>query len=612
MMITQSPPPESPIEPRPRNILEALAELERDIAEMHDLAPFGKHCVDDSGTFLSVNALELAWLGYTKEEVVGTRKFVEFLSPASREKFIRYSSVALGGDEQPFPTLELLRRNGTKLPVIFVPVANAGISPAERARGALIFDLTEIRECDLRPPVPHPSVFDEIAFLAYHDSLTRLPNRSLLQDRLEQALAAARRSGKQGAVLLVDLDGFKTINDSRGHDIGDRVLVEVARRLLDVVRETDTVGRLGGDEFLLVLEALHADPESAARKAQAVGEKVLAVLAQPYVLDVSTFFLTASIGADVCSNAASGSQLLQHADLAMYQAKKAGRNTLRFFEDEMQSVMNQHIVIRNELRTAIEEEQFVLYYQPQVTHGQRIVGVEALLRWQHPRHGILLPAQFVAVAEETGLIVPIGHWVLQAACAQLKAWESRAGSAASGIRLSINVSAREFNDPLFLECATSVLAGSAIDTSRIVFELTESVVLDVHAAVAKMNELGRLGVQFSIDDFGTGYSSLSSLTKLPLHQLKIDGSFIRNIGLRPDDEGIVQTIISLARVLGIEVVAEGVETSQQHDFLEDHGCRLFQGYLYGRPVPIGEFEALLAHIGDLPDILPAPLAPSAR
>jgi diguanylate cyclase (GGDEF)-like protein/PAS domain S-box-containing protein len=587
--------------------VDRLAAIEREVNLLHDGVPFGMHSVDFSGTYQSVNSIELAWLGYSKEEVVGKRKFVEFLSPASQEKFRLHLSREDGSSKIPIPELELVRRNGTKLPIALIPLTRTGIDRSLNGHRALIFDLRETRERDARQPIP-ASVFDEIAFMAYHDSLTQLPNRRLLQDRLSRALATARRRGVYGAILLIDLDNFKTINDSRGHDVGDLVLIEVANRLVRVVREGDTIARLGGDEFSVVLEGLDCEREAAAGKAQQVGEKILAVLAEPYQLDASTFFLTTSIGVDLYLNAPGASDLIQHADLAMYQSKKAGRNTLRFFEQDMQSVMNLHVVIKNELRSAIVQNQFALYFQPQVSQGLQVIGAEALLRWKHPQRGTVLPGDFIPMAEETGLIVPIGHCVLQAACAQLKIWESCA--ATRPFRLAVNISAREFNDSGFMEWAKQALIITAIDPARLTLEITESVVLDVDDAVAKMNALGLLGVKFSIDDFGTGYSSLASLTKLPLHQLKIDGSFVRNIGRQPSDEGIVQTIITLAKVLHIEVIAEGVETEQQHNFLEQHGCHLFQGFLYGQPVPIEEFEAQLSQSqssSDIPTRLPTPL-----
>jgi len=450
-------------------------------------------------------------------------------------------------------------------------------------------------------------VQDEIAFMAYHDSLTQLPNRRLLQDRLSHVLASAQRRGVYRGILLIDLDNFKMINDSRGHDVGDLVLIEVANRLKQVVRECDTIARLGGDEFSVVLEELYCEREAAVDKAQKVGAKILRALAEPYRLDDSTFYLTASIGADLYLNAGVVSDLIQHADLAMYESKKAGRNTFRFFEQDMQSVLNEHVVVRNELRSAIDQHQFVPYFQRQVNQDLQVIGVEVLLRWKHPQRGMVLPGSFIPLAEETGMIVPIGHWVLQAACTQLKAWERCAATRA--LRLAVNISAREFNDSGFMERAKQALTATAIDPARLTLEITESVVLDVDDAVTKMSALSFLGVRFSMDDFGSGYSSLSSLTKLPLHQLKIDGSFVCNIGRQPTNEGVVQAIIAMAKALNIEVIAEGVETEQQHLFLEQNGCRLFQGYLYGQPVPIEEFEAQLVQSQSSSDVRTRPATP---
>lgn len=675
--------------------------IEREVNLLFERVPFGSHCMDDDGTYLSINALELAWLGYTREEIIGKKKLTDFLEPVSQEKYRLHLSTqkrdAITADLE----LDLIQRNGATKPVSLCFMSSENQSDALLRRRVLLFDLTETRSQQTRQLVsaaafeslsgmfvtdnqtvilqvnaaftaltgysaqeavgqtPHllssgrhgPTFYqelwacvradgswhgeiwnrrkngevyvewlsissvvdaagkathyvgsfiditasktaqDQIAHMAYHDALTQLPNRRLLQDRLNHALTTAKRNGLHGAVLFIDLDHFKRINDASGHEAGDWVLIEAGTRLRGAVREGDSVARLGGDEFAVLLEELDADRIEAAAKAQLLGEEILNVLSKPYPFKASTFQCTASIGIDLYSSGETAIDLLQHADLAMYQSKKAGRNTLRFFDQTMQAALMSHMAMETELRRAIDQHQFQLYFQPQINQQHQIIGAEALLRWQHPEQGMVSPADFIPLAEETGLIVPIGQWVLETACAQLKAWERSA--ATCQLQLSVNVSAHQFNKPNFVELVTTVLTDSAIRPSCLKLEVTESLLLDVANAIAKMHALREWGVKFSMDDFGTGYSSLSSLTKLPLDQLKIDQSFVSNIGVHPTDAVIVQTIIAMAQTLNLEVIAEGVETQSQLAFLAHHGCPLFQGYLFGRPMPIHEFERLL-------------------
>ena len=433
----------------------------------------------------------------------------------------------------------------------------------------------------------------EIEHLAFYDPLTHLPNRRLVLDRLQQAFATSARSGLHGALLCLDLDHFKTLNDTLGHDMGDVLLQQVGQRLVDCVREGDTVARLGGDEFLVLLEDLAALPTEAAEQAQDVSEKILAALNQPYQLASHHVHSTTSVGA-VLFNAQSQTveDLVKHADLAMYAAKTAGRNAIRFFDPMMQAAVTARAALENDLRTALAAGQFLLHYQVQVACGARTVGAEALIRWAHPVRGMVAPSDFIPLAEETGLILPIGLWVLQTACAQLRQWADH--PATEPLELSVNVSARQFRQPDFMEQIRTVLLHTGARPERLKLELTESLALDnVDDTIAKMNALRALGLGFSLDDFGTGQSSLSYLTRLPLDQLKIDQSFVRNIGIQHTDALIVQTIIGMAQSLGIDVIAEGVETEQQRAFLEKHGCSLWQGYLFSRPVPIDELERFL-------------------
>ena len=426
----------------------------------------------------------------------------------------------------------------------------------------------------------------EIENLAFYDPLTQLPNRRLLVDRLQQALAVCARSQKRGAILFVDLDDFKTLNDTQGHDVGDQLLQQVAQRLLTCVRASDTVARLGGDEFVVMMEDLSESAREAATQAEVVGEKILAALAPPYLLAGHEHHSTGSVGGMLFGDhRETVDDLLKRADLAMYRAKAAGRNTLRFFDPRMQVAVTARAVLEAELRKSVRDGQFVLHYQPQVDGAGRVTGAEALARWQHPRRGLVSPAEFIPLAEETGLIEPLGRWVLETACAQLLAWS--AGPETAHLTLSVNVSAREFRRPEFVTRALAVIDRSGIDPRKLVLEFTESPLLeDLEETIAKMSAMKAHGERFSLDDFGTGYSSLSYLKHLPLDQLKIDQSFVRDVATDPNDAAIARTIMALGQSLRLAVIAEGVETVEQRDFLAHHGCNAFQGYLFGRPGPV--------------------------
>jgi diguanylate cyclase (GGDEF)-like protein/PAS domain S-box-containing protein len=433
----------------------------------------------------------------------------------------------------------------------------------------------------------------KIEHLAFYDLLTDLPNRRLLMDRLHHAMMGSARNHRMGALLFIDLDNFKMLNDTCGHDTGDLLLIEVARRLSTCVREGDTISRLGGDEFVVMLEDLSAHSPEAATQAKSVGEKILSVLNQPYTMADRVHHSTPSIGATLFSgNENSLDEPLKQADIAMYQAKTAGRNTLRFFDPDMQANLANRANTEAVLRLSIQEENFVLHYQAQVDGQQGIFGAEALLRWQHPERGMVAPAEFISLAEETGLILPIGQWVLENACKQLAKW-SRDPRKRSLV-LAVNVSALQFRQPDFVDRVSQALTSAGASATHLKLELTESLVLyDVKDSIAKMRALKQLGVSFSMDDFGTGYSSLSYLTRLPLDQLKIDKSFILQLPDNSNDAEVVQTIIMLAHGLGFTAIAEGVETEEQRAFLEQHGCPKYQGYLFSKPLSLTDFEALL-------------------
>ena len=426
----------------------------------------------------------------------------------------------------------------------------------------------------------------DIERLAFYDALTGLPNRRLLIDRLNQAVAASARRACFGALLFIDLDNFKILNDTRGHLMGDELLKQVASRLTECVRAIDTVARLGGDEFVVMLEDLGAIEIEAAAQAEAIGRKILAAINMQFMLGEQEHHSSPSIGVTLFFNhQQSVDELLQRADLAMYQSKAEGRNTLRFFDPVMQAAASARAVLETDLRHALQRQEFVLHYQPVVDENSSITGVEALLRWQHPLRGMVSPAEFIPVAEQAGLIIPLGQWVLQAACAQLVLWNTSANT--RRLTMAVNVSARQFRHPEFTTQLLELLRLSGANPYRLKLELTESMLLsDFDGVIVKMGELRSIGVNFALDDFGTGYSSLSYLKRLPLDQLKLDQSFVRDLLTDPNDAAIARTILSLAHSLDLSVVAEGVETAGQRDFLLKIGCKAFQGYFFGRPVAI--------------------------
>ena len=438
---------------------------------------------------------------------------------------------------------------------------------------------------------------DEVKNLAYYDPLTQLPNRRLLFDRLTHAMTSSTRSERHGALLFIDLDDFKTVNDSLGHDQGDLLLQEAAQRLTACVRDDDTVARLGGDEFVVMLEGLSKDERDAATQAKRVGKKILARLNLPYSFNGHTQHSSASAGVTMfCNHRDTIDDLLKQADMAMYQAKAAGRNALRFFDTEMQVAVMTRAALEEDLHEALRGDQFLLYYQPQVIGESSLIGVEALVRWQHPQRGLVPPIEFITLAEDTGLILPLGQWVLETACTQLAVWAGRPKM--EHLTVAVNVSARQFHQHGFVDQVLAALERTGANPQRLKLELTESMLVnDIEGVIAKMTSLKDKGVSFSLDDFGTGYSSLAYLKRLPLDQLKIDQGFIRNILSDVNDAAIAKMVIALAKNLGITVIAEGVETKAQQDHLAFIGCPACQGYLFGRPLPLDAFEELVARYG---------------
>jgi diguanylate cyclase (GGDEF)-like protein len=430
---------------------------------------------------------------------------------------------------------------------------------------------------------------EEEAFqLAFYDPLTRLPNRRLLLERMRSVLLSCEQQRSHAAIVVLDLDDFKRINDAYGHGVGDRVLAEVAERLQHVIGEGNTVARLGGDEFAILLGPLGSDGRRAVSEVEACAERIATALARAMEIDGEHLFTTVSIGATLFD-----AQLrdlddpLKHAENAMYQAKRDGRDTLRFFDPAIQARLEERVVLESELRLAIQRGQLELFYQVQVDEQDAVQGVEALLRWRHPERGLVAPAAFISLAEESGLILPIGRWVLETACAQLAQWAHVPRLA--HLSIAVNVSARQFRQDDFVQQVSEVLERSGADPQRLKLELTESTVLeDVEATIPRMKALRARGVRFSMDDFGTGYSSLQYLKRLPLDQLKIDQAFVRDIIDDSDDAIIVQTIIAMSHALGLEVIAEGVETREQQQLLSRQGCPFYQGYLFGKPLPLHE------------------------
>ncbi|GAB2909245.1 EAL domain-containing protein [Rheinheimera gaetbuli] len=440
----------------------------------------------------------------------------------------------------------------------------------------------------------HKQQQQEIHQLAFYDALTGLPNRRLLLERLQHAVALNQRQPQQGALLFIDLDHFKDLNDSLGHAMGDKLLQLAAQRLQQHLRKIDTLARLGGDEFVVLLTDMHPDAELASQKAGLIADKVVQLMAEAFMLQERPYSLSASVGVVMFSDGCNADELLQRADLAMYDAKERGRNGVRFFNQQMQAEVSARAELAAGLRLALTQQQFVLYFQPQVQADNVIVGAEVLLRWQHPDKGLVAPGLFIPIAESSGQILQIGRWVLQQACMQLAEWARQSNSASW--YLAVNVSARQLHDVHFVDEVKKALRDNDAMPDKLVLELTESQLLqDVDTVINKMQQLTGLGVRFSLDDFGTGYSSLSYLKRLPLSQLKIDRSFVRDILTDANDKAIIKTILALGHSLELAVIAEGVETEQQYQQLQQLGCQQFQGYLFGKPAPLADFAPKPLH-----------------
>ena len=557
-----------------------LRESERRFRTVIEQSPIGMAFGRD-GITVEVNDVYLQMFGYKSATEVRGQPLINQIAPHRRtEAEDRIRRRILGEPVDPSYETVGLRKDGSQFP-LYVSAKRVILNDGPMTFAFLI-DITQRKKSE-----------EEIQHLAFHDYLTELPNRRLLLDHLQQAISFSARSGRHGALLLIDMDDFKTLNDTHGHVVGDALLQQVAGRLKSCVREGDTVARLGGDEFVLVLENLSEDPIEAAEQVQSVGNQIHDSVNHPFQLDLHKHQCTISMGATLFKDLhLTKDELIKQADIAMYQAKKAGRNTLRFFDPQMQEAINARAELEGELRKAVEAGQFQLYFQVQMDDLHRPIGAETLIRWMHPERGMITPAQFIPLAEETGLIVHIGKWVLEMACMQIKAWEQNEHT--RDLVLSVNVSAKQFQQPDFVPQVRDSVRSHGVKPGSLKLELTESMLIEnIGDTIATMNALNGIGVRFSLDDFGTGYSSLQYLKRLPLDQIKIDQSFVRDIVENPSDGAIVGTIVAMAQSLNLDVIAEGVETEKQRSLLITKGCRHFQGYLLGRPVPVKQFEESL-------------------
>ncbi len=529
--------------------------------------------LSEQGCIASFNKVTSTMFGFAPEDMLGRN--ISLLLPTLDTRLgdvglLHYSPLAAEPHK-----LEGKRSNGVPFPV------NLSVSETTR-QGRRSFIVL------VRDMTQHYLDMEENRRLAYLDPLTGLPNRRLLLDRLKQAMLSAQRSGQHGALMFLDLDNFKQVNDNLGHEMGDVLLQQVARRLSACLREGDSVARVGGDDFVVLLEALSPQEREAVTQSEGIASKLLHALGQTYTLREHPHACTASVGIVVFKDGhESMDALMKEADVAMYQAKAAGRSTIRFFNPAMQAAAAAHGKLEKEMRRGLAENEFLLHYQVQVDGSGTVAGVEALVRWNHAQHGMVPPGRFIPLAEETGLILPLGQWVLEAACAQLVAWSSDPRRAHWS--MAVNVSALQFAQTDFVSRVDVALHKTGANPRLLKLELTESMLVkDVEETIAKMNAIKSRGVSFSLDDFGTGYSSLTYLKRLPLAQLKIDQSFTRDILTDASDAVIARTVLALGHSLGLKVIAEGVETAQQHDLLAEMGCDAFQGYYFGRPSPASE------------------------
>jgi diguanylate cyclase (GGDEF)-like protein/PAS domain S-box-containing protein len=540
--------------------------------------------IDAEGMYTYVSDVAALILGYQPDEMIGRLHFYDLHPEEGREAF-KIAALEVFARKEPFVDFEnqVMTRDGQ-----MIWVATNGI-PIENSDGTLAgyrgsdVEITERKKND-----------EKIRLLAFYDSLSALPNKTLLIERMKLAMSESVRSGEYGALILIDLDNFKIINDTLGYKTGDMMLKQAAQRITSCVRESDTVARLGGDEFVVVLVGLSQNQLDAATASETIAEKILSRLNQKYMLNDVAYSSTASMGMTLFHGHENTLEdLIKQSDLALYRSKAQGKNTLSFFDPEMESALKQRLDLEDALSKGIEEGEFVLYYQPQVYQNGEVVGAEALIRWVHPEKGMISPADFIPIAEDTGLILPLGRWILQAACDQLSQWGRYEKTA--DITLAVNVSVHQFSQSNFVEEVLAALQHSGADPKKLKLEITESLLIsNIEEITEKMNRLKSSGVSFSLDDFGTGYSSLVYLKRLPLDQLKIDQSFVKDLLVNANDAIICKSVIAIAKSMSFSVIAEGVETQQQQDVLAKMGCYDYQGYWFSRPLPLEEFEAFVA------------------
>ncbi|MFZ4622598.1 MAG: EAL domain-containing protein [Rhodoferax sp.] len=554
-----------------------MEERLRQAATVFDSSAEGVTITTPEGNIIAVNRAFTEITGYEEHEVVGNNSRL-LQSGRHDSHFYRKMWNCIVGEGRWEGEIWNQRKSGE----LFLEwISIVAVHDKQSALTNYIATFSDITQ--------HKQNEEKIQRLAFSDPLTGLPNRRLALDRLGHALVASSQNKHFGALFFIDLDDFKSLNDTRGHETGDLLLQQVGLRLVNCLRPADTVARLSGDEFVVILEDLDDNELAATRQVESLGSKILEAFKRPFALNDYWHHCTASIGVTLFIEQQSALEdLFKQADLALYQAKNSGRNTLRFFDPEMQSKATARAALEADLRQGIRDDQLTLHYQPQTDALRMVTGAEALVRWNHPVRGMVPPGQFIALAEETTLILEIGTWVLETACKQLHEWAMI--PAMAGLTMAVNVSARQFRQANFVDQVIAVLAKNAVNPHQLKLELTESLLLeDVEEIIAKMMALKAIGVGFSLDDFGTGYSSLSYLKRLPLDQLKIDQSFVRDVLIDTNDASIARAIVSMAHSLGLAVIAEGVETEAQRDFLADNQCHAYQGYLFSRPLPQAQF-----------------------
>ena len=548
--------------------------------------PMGVIECNDKYEVIAWNAAAEKMFGYSKEEAIG-RHLAFLISASGKESATKIMEGLFKNGLAQNNQSENIRKDGEIIFCDWFATPLKDLNGRVTAAAALIVDRTESQ-----------NNLKAIHELAYFDVLTKLPNRSLLIDRMGQALAKSRQNKLYGAIIFLDLDRFKTINDIKGHAAGDYLLIQVAQRLLQTVQEYGTVARFGGDEFVIVLEEVGSQLQDAIQASKNIAKKVIEVINRPFEMDGYVYQTSPSLG--IClfqGDVLDVSELLKRADIAMFQAKQAGRNTMFYFDEYLQPQIEARAELEADLRNALILSEFLLYYQLQVNHFGEPLGAELLLRWKHPIRGWVLPSEFIPIAEESNLICEIGNWVLMMACLQIQIWQKNI--AMKRLRLSVNISARQFEQPDFVEQVLRLINEYKISPQLLRLELTEGLMLKKSdEVIEKLVQLKKNGLSLSIDDFGTGYSSLAVLKHFPLNELKIDRSFVADVPDNPDDAVLIKTIVSMGNNLGLEVIAEGVETLEQFNFLKQTGCYAYQGYLFGRPMAINDFETELTEYVD--------------